>query len=355
MFATRTGNTCDEQVNNNVTGATRMYVAGNLCLGNNVAMPATSLVVGGNLLLSNGASVGVATSMATRTETYVGTSCTYGTGSSSTATPCNGNQDARRIFSKMNAPSYVVGVNTTVPVIGVPVADWAGWYTNSIPGPTQGCTTSASTPPVFDTLTAGSPAAFVRDNNNPIQDLTPASSYTCRVGPASSPDGELSWDSLTKTLTIHGTIFIDGSAKVDNGALNRYVGQGTIYLSGTFHLTGLLCGGVSGSNCDFASWNPNTTMLAIIANGIGPTGNPSVPPGDSIYVANGGSFQGAFFATGNLDYSNNAYSDGPMIGSQIILSNNVATQAFAPLIAPVGMPGSPEVYAQPNPPQQFSG
>ena len=44
-----------------------------------------------------------------------------------------------------------------------------------------------------------------------------------------------------------------------------------------------------------------------------------------------------------------------MIGSQIILSNNVNTQAFAPVVAPAGMPGSPEVYAQPNPPQQFSG
>jgi hypothetical protein len=358
MFATRTGNTCDEQVNNNVSGATRMYVNGNLCLGNNVAMTATSLVVGGNLVLSNGASVGASTSMSTRTETYVGASCSYGTGASSTATPCSGNQDARHIFSKMNPPSYVAGVNTTVPVIAAPAADWSTWYTNSIPGPTQACTTfttAPNSPPVFDTLTAGSPPAMIRDNNNPIQDLTPSYSYSCRVGPSANPDGELSWDNTTKTLTIHGTLFIDGSAKVANGVLNRYVGQGVIYLSGTFYLNGKLCGGVSGTNCDFPSWDPNTRMLGIIANGVGPSGNSSVPAGDSIYVANGGSFQGALYATGNLDYGNNAYSDGPMIGSQIILSNNVSTQAFAPLIAPAGMPGSPEVYAQPNPPQQFSG
>jgi Tfp pilus assembly protein PilX len=358
MFATRTGSTCDEQVSNNVSGATRMYVNGNLCLGNNVAMPASSLVVGGNLALSNGASIGVATSMSTRTETYVGKTCSYGTGVTIGANPCTGDQDARHVYSKMTPPSYVVGVSATVPVIAAPVADWTGWYTNAMPGPTQACSTSTTAPnapPVFDTLTAGAPPAFIRDNNNPVQDLTPAYSYTCRVGLAASPIGELSWDSLAKTLTIHGTLFIDGSAQVANGALNRYVGQGTIYLSGTFYLSGKLCGGVSGVNCDFASWDPNSKMLAIIANGFGPTGNPSVPSGDSIYVANGGSFQGAFFATGNLDYSNNAYSDGPMIGSQIILSNNVTTQAFAPLIAPMGMPGSPEVYAQPNPPQQFSG
>ncbi len=35
-------------------------------------------------------------------------------------------------------------------------------------------------------------------------------------------------------LTVAGTIFIDGSAKFSNGALNQYNGQATIYLSGTF-------------------------------------------------------------------------------------------------------------------------
>ena len=40
----------------------------------------------------------------------------------------------------------------------------------------------------------------------------------------------------------------------------------------------------------------------------------------------------------------------------IILANNVTTQAFANITTlPVGQPGNPEVYAQPNPPQMFSG
>jgi hypothetical protein len=345
-------------VNNNVSGATRLYVMGNLCLGQNVAVTASSLVAGGSVTLNNGASIGSSTSMSTRTETYIGGSCTYGTGGSATSTPCTGNQDARHIYSKMSPPNWVVGVSGTVPTIAAPVADYASWYTNALPGPTQDCTTKSTAPnlpPTFDTLTAGNPASYVRDNNNPLQNLTPNYSYTCRVGPASAPDGELSWDNSTKTLTVHGTIYIDGSAKIDNNTLNRYVGQATIYLSGTFYLNGKLCGGVSGSTCDFASWDPNSTLLAIVADGIGPTGNSSVPTGDSIFVANGGAYQGAFYATGNLDYGNNAYSDGPMIGSQIILSNNVNTQAFAPVVAPPGMPGSQEVYAQPNPPQQFSG
>jgi hypothetical protein len=355
MFVTHTGSTCDETLSNNVSGASRLYVMGNLCLSQNVAITAESLVTGGNLVLQNGASVGSSSSMSTRTQTYVGGSCTYGSGSSSTASPCTANQDSRHIYSKMNPPNWAVGVSGSVPVIAAPAADFANWYTNSLPGPTQDCTTKSTapnTPPTFDTLTNG---AYVRDNNNPLQNLTPNYDYTCRVGPSSAPDGELSWNNSTKTLTIHGTIYFDGSATVNNNTLNSYVGQGVIYLSGTFYLNGKLCGGVSGSSCNFGAWDPNSTLLGIIANGTGPTGNSSVPSGDSIYVANGGQFQGAFYATGNLEYGNNAFSDGPMIGSQIILANNVTTQAFAPVVAPAGMPGSPEVYAQPNPPQQFSG
>jgi Tfp pilus assembly protein PilX len=355
MFASRTGNTCDETLNNNVTGGSRMYVMGNLCLSPNVVMSPSALWVRGNLDLNNNAAIGASTSMATRIETYIGGQCRYGGGT--WANPCSGNQDSRHVYSKMNPPSYVVGVNTSVPIFAAPVADFAGWYTNALPGPTQYCTTyttSPNAPPTFDTLTAGSPPSYIRDNNNPIQNLVPNYSYTCRVGPASNPDGELSWNNTTKTMTVRGTIFIDGSATISNGTLNQYNGQGTIYLSGTLYINGLLCGGVSGSNCDFASWNPNSEMLTFVANGIGPNG--SVPSGDSIYLANNSSFQGALYATGNLDYGNNSFSDGPMVGSQIILANNVSTQAFGNIsTVPVGMPGNFEVFAQPNPPQRFSG
>ena len=352
MFASHTGSACDETLNNNVTGGSRMYIAGNLCLNNNVALTPSSLWVKGNLDLSNNAAVGAATNMSTRIETYVGGQCRYGGGS--WANPCSGDQDSRHIYAKMTPPNYVVGVDTNVPIFAAPVADFTAWYRDAIPGPNTPCatvSTAPNTPPQFDTLTNG---AYVRDNNNPIQDLTPNHDYTCRVGPTSNPDGELSWNNSTKTLTVRGTIYIDGSATISNGALNQYNGQATIYLSGTLYLNGKLCGGVSGSNCDFNAWNPNTEMLTFAANGIGPNG--SVPNGDSIFVANNSSFQGALYATGNLDYGNNAYSDGPMVGSQIILSNNVSTQAFGTIsTVPVGQPGNNQVYAQPNPPQRFSG
>ncbi len=115
-------------------------------------------------------------------------------------------------------------------MIPEPTADFAKWYENGIPGPSQSCTTVSGSPPTFD-------------NNYPTRDnsvstdfeLTPASSYTCRVGPAGNASGELSWNAATKVLTVKGTIFIDGSAKITNGSLNSYNGQGALYLSGTFY------------------------------------------------------------------------------------------------------------------------
>jgi len=423
IFATRTGTPggCDETLYNNVSGASRMYVMGNLCLQNNVTITSSPLVVNGDLILENNAAVGSASSMATRVETYVGMRCRYGGGA--WATPCSGNQDARKIFSKKDPPAYVVGVNTTPILLEPPTADFATWYANSMPGPTQGCTTQTGSPPVFDTN-------GVRDNNVASQELTKSTSYTCRVGPAATTDattlsqainasqttiqvasttgfptfgtftikvnneymvvtagagtttwtvqraqqgttaatqnlgssvthidpatGELSWNASTNTLTVSGTIYIDGSLTITRDALMQYNGQATIYLSGTlyFNNNSKLCGGTSGSNCDFAAWNPNTEMLSFVVNGSGG----SAGAGNSIRLANNNEFQGALFATNAIDLANNVHTDGPMIASHVIMNNNVASDSF-PFITtvPVGMPGNPAVYAQPNPPQLYSG
>ena len=415
MYATHTGSACDETLNNNVSGNARMYVAGNLCIGNNAGTSISALVVNGNLDLSNNTSVGANTNMSTRVETSVGGNCRYGGGSWAA---CTGNQDARHIYSKLS-DGTTIGVNHTPPVIAAPIADYPGWYENAIPGPSQPCTTTSGTPPTFDT---NYPA---RDNNVGVVDLTPASSYVCRVGPGASTtlpsainatqttitvasatgfpasafririddelmnvtagfgttswtvtrgvnsstatshvinqtliwddsnaSGELSWNATTKTLTVKGTIYIDGSAKVANGALNTYNGQAAIYLSGTFYQDGMLCGGVSGANCNFANWNPNTEMLMIVTNGTGG----QVPPADSIQLANNAQFEGGLFGSGKVEFGNNSFSDGPVMGSEIILANNVTTNAFPNVTTvPVGMPANPAVYAQPNPPHLFAG
>jgi hypothetical protein len=342
IYSRATGSPCDMTISNNVSGNSRLYVAGNLCLNNNATITSESLLVHGNLDLSNNAQVG---SVGTRVETYVGGNCRYGGGA--WATPCTGNQDARRIYSKL-MPGGATGVQNLAPIVPEPSADFADWYENAIPGPAQPCTTTSGSPPVFDTNYP------IRDNTAPTVNLAPASSYTCRVGPAGSPSGELSWNNTTKTLTVSGTVYIDGSAYISNGATNQYNGQATLYLSGTFVVSGgtKFCGGVSGSNCDFSSWNPNTEMLTVVTAGSGG----SAGPDNGILVDNNSHFQGGLFAQSAVAYSNNARSDGPIVGSTVKLSNNVQNDQFPTItVVPVGMPGNPIVYAQPNPPDLFSG
>ncbi len=117
-----------------------------------------------------------------------------------------------------------------------------------------------------------------------------------------------------------------------------------------------LCGGVSGSNCDYAAWNPNTELLTIVAGGSGG----QVPAGCSVHIV-GGQFQGAIFGTSKVRLEGATQVDGPLVGSEVELGYNVSSGSSTgygfPLITtvPVGMPSNPAVYAQPNPPQMFSG
>jgi hypothetical protein len=419
LYAGHTGSTCDQTLNNNINGTSRMYVAGNLCLSPNVQLAQSTVIVRGNLDVANNAAVGASTNMGTRVETYVGGNCRYGVGSWDT---CSGNQDARHIYSRLS-DGTTVAVNHSPLVVEPPTADFALWYEHAIPGPSQSCTTASGTTPTYDN---NYPTQNLNGGSVPtVFDLTPASSYICRVGPGASttltsaitaaqtslsvastggfpnsqfkiriddevmtvtggygttswtvtrgvsgttaashsssqtvlwedttPTGELSWNASTKTLTVRGTIYIDGSAKVSNGAVNSYNGQATLYLSGTFRATGSLCGSVSGSSCVFPSWNPNSEMLTIVANGNGG----QVNPGDSILIDNNYSYQGALFATNAVEFGNNVNVGGPVVGSQILLSNNLTTNSF-PIIdtVPAGMPSNDAVYAQPLPPKLFAG
>ena len=415
LYAGNTGSACDQTLNNNISGSSRMYVAGNLCLSPNVQLNQSTVIVGGNLDLSNNAAVGANTNLSTRVETYVGGNCRYG---GATWAACSGNQDARHIYSKLS-DGVTTSVNHVAPVVAPPAADFATWYENAIPGPSQTCTSSSGTPPTFDGNYPN------RDNSvsTPV-DLTPSSSYFCRVGPGANTtlagamtssqttvtvasatgfpssqftirvddesmlvtggfgtttwtvtrgangsvaashlsgqtlvwntatSGVIGWNATTKTLTISGTLYIDGSAKISNNSLNSYNGQGTLYLTGTFHVTGSLCATISASTCNFAGWNPDFDLFMIVANGSGGQNN----PGDSIQFDNGDAWQGGLYGTNAVEFGNNVSVDGPIVGSQILLSNNLTTNSFPTIsYVPVGMPSNDEVYAQPNPPQGFTG
>jgi hypothetical protein len=154
-----------------------------------------------------------------------------------------------------------------------------------------------------------------------------------------------------------GTIYIDGSAQIQYGYQNvpiQYNGTGTLYLSGTMLIKNTkFCGGISadGTGCDYANWNPNTEMLVIVATGSGG----QLPAGDSIQCVSA-HYQGGLWAEYNIELDTTCQTEGPMIAGTEIIGQNVLTHSF-PLIEdiPEGAPGVPIVYAQADPPYNYTG
>lgn len=350
MFAKNTSAACDVRLENSVAVDASLYILGDLCFYNSskivkaAAPDITSLVVGQHLYIDP-PSPTVGTSSAKIAEAHIAGGCRVGGVAPGTAgetwtSPCTTSQ---KVFADTVTNNAIVND-------GGPTADFGYWYSNAKPGPAQACTTSSN----FSATTFESSGSTTRDNSAATFNLTPSSSYTCRfydVPPASDLLGELSWDNTTKTLTVKGVIYIDGSAYVSNNATNIYKGQGTLYLSGTFVINGTsqLCGGVASGNCDFTAWDPNTEMFGIIADGKDTSGY-------GVKLQNSARLQGSIYATWNVLLENQTQFDGPLVAGSFTLENNVATHEFPTIsLVPIGWPGNPTVYAEPQPPGNYSG
>ena len=342
MFAKDTANDCDVTLENSVSIDTSLFILGDLCFYNSSAVvkaaspDITNIYVGQHIQFGGSGSVGTAANKINQAQ--VGLGCRIGT-SGAWTTPCSSS-------TRVNALTILDG---TLPGEG-PTADFDFWYLNAKPGPMEACTTTSGTQPAFE----GSPAGG-RNNNAGTINLTPNSSYSCKYYdiPPNDTDllGELSWNNTTKMLTVRGAIYIDGSAVVSNNSVNEYDGLATLYLSGTFRIDGnaQLCGGVASNNCDFTSWDPNTDNLGIIANGNDGLGN-------SIVMENQSRLQGSLYATYAVNLGSFAVYDGPMVAGTFKLANNIVTHEFPTISSvPVGWPGNPTVYAEPQPPQNYSG
>jgi Tfp pilus assembly protein PilX len=348
-------NVCDVTLQNNMQLDAPLYLEGNLCFSNNTniredlatpRVPISVVVKGKVQWANNGSSIGISSSN-TVNSVYIAGGC---------GTALNSVHVCKAYPTSGYDPIYAGagGFSTTTPNVSAPTVNWAsdGWYANSDPGPAHACTTVAGTPPLFD---GGSSPYNTQQNlaspyaNGSIPstvNLTPASSYTCR-----SAGGELSWNSATGTMTIRGVIYIDGNVSIGNGNVLEYNGQATMWVSGYVSINGSMCGkrNVGNTDCDFASWNPNTEMWIIAAHGNDGTGN-------SITFPNNAKWEGGLYATNGINLSNNVQVEGPMIAGTAVLSNNVIVKPFPTITTvPTGAPGNPNVYAQPNPPGGYSG
>ena len=322
IYSGATGGVCDTTIDQSVAINAPLYVVGNLCMRSTAkvvrgARPLAVVVEGRATLEQPHNAIGSLT--AAIDQVHVGNGCKYTI--NLLYVPCAYNQLTANIF---RAAPY----SGEFPV-RISEVKWPDWYRYASPGPRSRCTTSSGTPPVFDVDNV-----MGGDMVPGVFELTPAtSSYTCRTR-----RGELSWNHLTKVLTVRGTVFIDGSAKIENGTISSYDAFSALYLTGTLLVkNSTMCAVLSsdGKDCDATAWNPNTRMLAIAARGTGG----QVPADTSIELVSS-EFQGALYGTGSVSSTTTTETQGPQVSEedvQIGQSNNVAF----PLITqvPTGMFG----------------
>lgn len=289
-----------------------LYVRGGLCLQNSAKVTGYAVQVGGTVTIT-GSDASVGTASTPVAEVHVAGGCS--TDGVTYQTPCGAGH-------RVHATNFT----STPSGLTKPSADFDYWYDNAAPGPRRPCTTG-SVPGGFDNDT-------VRNRSRAIFNLTPSTSYSCRVYDSSGLIvGELSWKpgSLTLNtpgrLTVAGTIFIDGDVTMNGYANAVYAGKATLYASGRFTLgqEAKLCG-VAGCT---SSWTPATNLLAVVAG---------YAPGDSVTLANQAIFQGAIYAVGDFRESNNSTVWGPIIANRLYLQNSTMNY-HVPIGTP--LPGMP--------------
>src|SRR5919201_1071966 len=323
IYSRGTGQTCDMTIQQSVIVNSPLYVAGNLCLQNSAAITKGPLIVFGSMTMTQSANY-AGTSSTPLNQLSVKNGCKFR--NNPQHNPCvQGDGNSNAAYDNVWATT-ISNNPTSSPA---PTVDWDAWYLNSNPGPYYGCLTQSGTPPTFDNDqgSSASPSATHRNNSiTTVQDLTPSSSYTCK-----GSGGELSWNASTHVLTANGTIFIDGSAQIQNGAVNTSTGSATIYISGTLLMkNSKMCQATTGSGsrmtCTTSGWDPSQKMLVFVVHGHRSGGAPQsqVNGGDSIQLVSAYS-QGALYATNAVDLDTTSQFDGPLDGSTVKLGQSTSS------------------------------
>ena len=340
IYSRGTGNTCDMTLQQSVAINSPLLVSGNLCLENSSSLLKGPLVVGGSVTMTNGNTIGTAANKISLAA--IGNGCSKSNPAAASQNPCTGGAAVH---------IYADAVSSSPPAIPPPSVDWNGWYANANPGPYYPCTTTSGTPPLFESGDQGVlPNVDLTKRNNSILsvvDLTPAASYSCHT-----VAGDLAWDSVNKVLTVNGTMYIDGSVKIENGAVNSYTGFATIYVSGTVLIkNSSMCAVIVSGACSTQNWTSNSRMLVFVVggNGSNPGHQSQTGTGNSILL-NSARFQGALYATYGIDIATTSNADGPLDGAPVKVGQSVNSTWPVFTVVPAGMPGNPVAYAEPQPP-----
>ncbi len=363
---------CDTSIGQGITISIKVYVGGNLCMGQN-AVITQPVYVGGFLTFNNKQGhIGSNGAGNTISSAHVGSYCQVSSGAQ--VNPCKsepvGGSNPNTNIWVTGAPTNLTGVASDFVGITAPKICWSGsaaevasgactnqppggWYTFASPGPMHPCNPNpgpASGNPVFESVGSTTMDRSVTT----VFNLTPSTSYTC-----TTPQGELSWNSVSRTLKVVGTIFFDGSITMTTSGNQpiTYTGNGActangscqsvIYASGDISIDSeKLCAVLNSSatDCDWGNWNPNAKLLIFASNGLtGVTAGPSQT-----------SFQGGLYATNTIATGQSALTEGPLVsGTKTVVLGQQFGGTFPPItIAPFAIQQQPGGFTI-NPPTNF--
>jgi Tfp pilus assembly protein PilX len=365
---------CDTSIGQGITISVPVYVGGNLCMGQN-AVITKPVYVGGYLFFNNKqGSIGTKTS--TVNSAHVGSYCQVQT-TGGQVNPCKSEPVTGPNNTNIwvtGAPTNLSGVASDFVGIAAPKICWSGaasevasgactntppggWYTFASPGPNHPCNTTAGSVPV----SSGSYPSFdtgdgvMNQSLTTVFNLTPAASYSCYTS-----EGQLSWNAATRTLTVVGTVFFDGSITMTTSGNQpmTYTGSGScstngscqsvIYASGDISINSeKLCAVLNSSatDCDWGNWDPNKKLLIFASNGsTGVTVGPSQT-----------SFQGGLYATNTVATGQSAVTEGPLVsGTKAVVLGQQFGGTFPPItIAPFSIQQQPGGFTI-NPPSNYS-
>lgn len=305
-------------IGNSVVVNVPFYVKGNLCMANSARVTSYALQVGGTVTMTSPSNE-IGDPSAYLHEAHIGGGCSLD--GVHYSTPCGAAQKV-----------YASTIDSNPTALAKPPVDLAGTASSADLGPAHPCTTGSV------------PWAGGFDNNANHLDqsvgtvnLVPSTHYDCKALDASgNVVGELGWDGTT--LTIAGTVFIDGNIAFGQRNTVVYKGKATIYASGSISIDqySTVCGSVG---CD-STWDVSKNLLAWVA------GRPCAANGaqtNSFSLSNNSTFQGAVYAVCDYTEGNSVTVWGPIIAHQVYLQNSTTN-----FYVPIGtlLPGMPAQYTQ---------
>jgi hypothetical protein len=341
---------CDMELPNNPNVQASFYVTGTLCLDNNssivgptVGNPDVSVHVRENIILrKNGNDVGTLARPLTQLIVEGQAVPGYPNGGCSWKgnpynKPCTAVDHAQ--------PNSISGQPAVAPVF----AEFDDWF--AIATPTADPLVNPCDPTVSFNHGFLDDDDLAKNRSIGTVNLAPGFSYRCKT-----LLGDLAWNAGTQTLTISGTMFLDGNVDYSSAGTIEYDGWGALYLSGYFHVRQtVLCAVKIGSNCDETGWSLNPADVLLIAAEDNYNFGPSCP-GCSALLEQSAVMQGAMYGEYDLGFQNNSYMQGPMVSNQEIIQNSFTFNYIPPLIkVPFGTPGNTITEYELDTPTNYTG